>query len=78
MTGYLIIGTFLLGNLALGLWAGRGVKTMKDYVLANRSFNTAGAGYDLPGYLHRMRDDLRNAHPLRISHRCIIADMDSS
>ena len=47
-----IIGTFLLGNLALGLWAGRGVKTMEDYyALANRSLST-GADDEVDGYLY--------------------------
>ena len=40
MTSYIIIGGFLLATLALGLWAGKDVKTMKDYVLANRSLST--------------------------------------
>ena len=34
------LGLFLLLNLAVGLWAGRGVKTMKDYALANRSLGS--------------------------------------
>ena len=41
MITYLILGSFLLGTLVLGLWAGKDVKTMKDYVLANRSLSTA-------------------------------------
>ena len=41
MITYLILGCFLLGTLALGLWAGKDVKTMKDYVLANRQLSTA-------------------------------------
>ena len=37
----LVVGAFLLLTLIVGLWAGRNVKTMKDYALANREF---GAG----------------------------------
>jgi SSS family solute:Na+ symporter len=40
-TSYFILGSFLLGTLILGLWVGKDVKTMKDYVLANRSLSTA-------------------------------------
>ena len=35
--GYYILGTFLVVTLAVGLWTGRNVRTMKDYALANRS-----------------------------------------
>ncbi len=41
MPSTIILAAFLSTTLALGLWAGRGVKTMKDYALANRSL---GAG----------------------------------
>ena len=40
-TPHLIVYAFLLANLVLGLWMARGVKTLKDYALANRSL---GAG----------------------------------
>jgi SSS family solute:Na+ symporter len=33
-----IVGAFLLLTLVVGLWAGRNVKTLKDYALANREF----------------------------------------
>ncbi len=36
----LIIGAFLLLTLVIGLRAGRGVKDMREYVLANRSFGS--------------------------------------
>ncbi len=39
-SSYIIIGTFLISTLILGLFAGRNVKTMEDYILANRSLNT--------------------------------------
>ncbi len=40
MYSTIILATFLIAILALGLWAARGVKTMKDYALANRSLGT--------------------------------------
>ncbi|MEM7174026.1 MAG: hypothetical protein AAF380_02090 [Bacteroidota bacterium] len=38
---YTILGGALVATLILGLWAGKDVKTMKDYVLANRELSTA-------------------------------------
>ncbi len=35
---YIIIGSFLLITLILGLWAGRNIKTIEDYAVANKSF----------------------------------------
>ena len=32
----IIVGAFLLLTLIVGLWAGRHVKTLKDYAVANR------------------------------------------
>lgn len=37
-TAQLIVGTFLLVTLVIGLWAGRNVRDMRDYALANRQF----------------------------------------
>jgi Na+/proline symporter len=37
---YLIVYAFLFITLAIGLWVGRGVKDMREYVLANKSFGT--------------------------------------
>ena len=37
---YMIVYAFLLITLAIGLWAGRGVKDMREYALANKSFGT--------------------------------------
>ena len=37
MVGYYVLGAFLVFTLAVGLWAGRNVRSMKDYALANRS-----------------------------------------
>lgn len=34
----IMLGLFLLVTLVVGLWAGRNVKNMKDYALANRQF----------------------------------------
>lgn len=39
-TSQLALGLFLLANLAVGLWAGRNVKTFKDYAVANRSLGS--------------------------------------
>jgi len=36
----LIIGAFLFLTLAVGLWAGRGVKDMREYTIANKQFGT--------------------------------------
>jgi Na+/proline symporter len=38
---YLIVYAFLLITLVIGLRAGRGIKDMREYALANRSFGTA-------------------------------------
>src|SRR5690348_5832441 len=40
ITLYLISISFLLVNLILGLWAGKGVKTFEDYAIAARSLST--------------------------------------
>jgi Na+/proline symporter len=39
-TDYLIVYAFLLITLVIGLRAGRGIKDMREYVLANRRFGT--------------------------------------
>ena len=39
-TGHLIVYTFLLVTLLVGLWAGRGVKDIRDYTIANRQLGT--------------------------------------
>ncbi len=39
-TDHLIVYTFLLVTLLVGLWAGRGVKDIRDYAIANREFGT--------------------------------------
>ena len=36
-----IVGVFLVINLALGIWVGRGIKTIKEYAIGNRNFSTA-------------------------------------
>lgn len=36
-----IVGGFLLLNLIIGLWAGRGVKDIRDYALANKSYSVS-------------------------------------
>ncbi|MDA9163473.1 hypothetical protein N9N97_01155 [Rickettsiaceae bacterium] len=36
-----IVGVFLLITLAVGVWHGRGVKTIEDYALGGRNFSTA-------------------------------------
>jgi Na+/proline symporter len=36
-----IVVGFLLVNLAVGLYYGKKIKTIKDYALGNRSFSTA-------------------------------------
>ncbi|MEM7055480.1 MAG: HD domain-containing protein [Bacteroidota bacterium] len=38
---YLIIGAFLLITLIIGLWAGRGIKDIREYAIANKQFGTA-------------------------------------
>ena len=37
---YLIVYAFLLITLIIGLRAGRGIKDIKEYALANKSFGT--------------------------------------
>jgi len=39
-TDHLIVYAFLLFTLIVGWWAGRGVKDMREYVLANKRFGT--------------------------------------
>ena len=39
-TAHLIVYAFLLVTLLMGLWAGRGVKNMQDYTLANKMYGT--------------------------------------
>ncbi|MEM7174023.1 MAG: hypothetical protein AAF380_02070 [Bacteroidota bacterium] len=41
LISYIILGGVFLFTLVLGVWAGKDVKTMKDYVLANRELSTA-------------------------------------
>ena len=41
MIHYLIATAFLLTTLILSLWASRGIKTMKDYALANSTLSTS-------------------------------------
>ena len=36
----LIVSSFLLLTLAVGLWSGRGVKSMREYAVANKQFGT--------------------------------------
>jgi Na+/proline symporter len=36
----LIVSSFLLLTLAVGLWSGRGVKNMREYAVANKQFGT--------------------------------------
>lgn len=38
---YIFIG-FLLVNLFLGLWAGRGVKTVEEYAIGKKKWSTGG------------------------------------
>jgi SSS family solute:Na+ symporter len=38
--GLYIVGAFLLVNLALGLWAGRDVKDIRDYAIGNKKWST--------------------------------------
>ena len=37
---HLIVYTFLAATLLIGLWAGRGIKDIRDYAIANREFGT--------------------------------------
>ncbi len=39
-TDHLIVYAFLLVTLLLGLWAGRGVKDIRDYAIANKMYGT--------------------------------------
>ncbi|XWN35268.1 MAG: HD domain-containing protein [Roseivirga sp.] len=40
-TDHLIVYAFLLITLAIGLWAGRGIKDIREYAIGNRTFGTA-------------------------------------
>lgn len=37
----IVIAAFLLGNLVLGMFSGRGIKNLKEYAVGNRDFSTA-------------------------------------
>ena len=37
---YLIVGGFLLLTLLIGLLAGRGIKDIREYAIANKQFGT--------------------------------------
>ena len=37
---HLIVYTFLAATLLIGLWAGRGIKNIREYAIANREFGT--------------------------------------
>ena len=37
----IVIVAFLLGNLILGMFSGRGIKSLKEYAIGNRDFSTA-------------------------------------
>ena len=39
-TDHLIVGGFLLLTLLIGLWAGRGIKDIREYAIANRMYGT--------------------------------------
>ncbi|XWN35578.1 MAG: HD domain-containing protein [Roseivirga sp.] len=39
-TDHLIVYAFLLITLAIGLWAGRGIKDIREYAIANKTFST--------------------------------------
>ena len=39
-TAHLIVYTFLATTLLIGLWAGRGIKNVKEYAIANRRYGT--------------------------------------
>src|SRR5690349_15567962 len=36
----IIVITFLIITLVVGLWAGKGIKDIKDYAIANKSYGT--------------------------------------
>jgi Na+/proline symporter len=36
---FFLVGIFLLGNLALGLWSGRKTKDLRDYAVASKSYS---------------------------------------
>ncbi|MEM7173935.1 MAG: sodium:solute symporter family protein, partial [Bacteroidota bacterium] len=61
---YTILGGALFATLVLGLWAGRHVKTMKDYVLAGRSLNTGVLTMTLVATFFSGVD--LTAHPMRV------------
>ena len=50
---YFIIAAFILITLVVWLYAGRGIKSMQEYVLGNRSFKHCGFSDDLYGYQHK-------------------------
>ncbi|KJV74972.1 sodium:solute symporter family transporter [Orientia tsutsugamushi] len=37
----ILVGLFLIANLAIGLWYGKGVKSVRDYAISGRNFSTA-------------------------------------
>nr|WP_232488939.1 hypothetical protein [Orientia tsutsugamushi] len=37
----ILVGLFLISNLAIGLWYGKEVKSVRDYALGGRNFSTA-------------------------------------
>ena len=37
---YAVVAVFLVATLGIGLWAGRGVRTIEEYATGNRSFGT--------------------------------------
>ncbi|KJV73809.1 putative membrane protein [Orientia tsutsugamushi str. UT76] len=37
----ILVGLFLITNLAIGLWYGKEVKSVRDYAISGRNFSTA-------------------------------------
>ncbi|KJW06612.1 putative membrane protein [Orientia tsutsugamushi str. UT144] len=37
----ILVGLFLIANLAIGLWYGKEVKSVRDYALGGRNFSTS-------------------------------------
>ncbi|KJV50953.1 putative membrane protein [Orientia tsutsugamushi str. Gilliam] len=37
----ILVGLFLIANLAIGLWYGKEVKSVRDYAISGRNFSTA-------------------------------------
>ncbi|KJV70713.1 putative membrane protein [Orientia tsutsugamushi str. UT76] len=37
----ILVGLFLVANLAIGLWYGKEVKSVRDYALGGRNFSTS-------------------------------------